>query len=183
MPNYRRASVPGGTWFFTLVTYQRHNILCNDDIRLALREAIQTVRTQHPFSVDAWILLPDHLHCIWTLPAGDRDFSIRWAKIKRFVTQHCRAAYPPQGPVMASKRRRNEGTLWQRRFWEHTVRDDQDLTHCLDYLHWNPVKHGYVNRVADWPYSTFHRFVNNGIYPQDWGGAVNQDADEKMFGE
>jgi len=183
MPNYRRASIPGGTWFFTLVSCQRRKILCNHDIRSALREAIRTVQTQQPFSVDAWILLPDHLHCIWTLPDGDRDFSIRWAKIKRLVTQRCGASYPPEGPVRASKRRRNEGMLWQRRFWEHAIRDDADLQRCLDYLHWNPVKHGYVDQVADWPYSTFHRFVKDGLYPRDWAGVANRDNDVKMFGE
>ena len=183
MPNYRRAQIAGGTWFFTVVSYQRRHILCNDDIRSALREAILTVRAQHPFSIDAWVLLPDHSHCIWTLPTADRDFSTRWAKIKREVTKRCGRLYPVEGLVQASKRRRNEGTLWQRRFWEHAIRDETDLKRCLDYVHWNPVKHGYAKRVADWPYSTFHRFVRDRLYPSDWGGGADQDIDPTVFGE
>jgi putative transposase len=227
MPDYRRAAVPGGTFFFTLVSHERRPILCDDAIRLALREAITTVKNKHPFTIDAWVLLPDHLHCIWTLPPGDDAFSIRWSMIKRFVTQQiagscggahgapyggrggsgahgapygvsqldCRVRrahhkYPNQihcsdgehsAPVSASRLRRREGSLWQRRFWEHQLRDQADLNRCLDYLHWNPVKHGHVSRVAEWPYSTFHRFVREGMYPKDWGGQGVDD--EGAFGE
>jgi putative transposase len=192
MPNYRRAIVPGGTFFFTVVTWQRRPVLCNPDLRAALREAITNVRGTHPVTIDAWVLLHDHLHCVWTLPDGDGDFAVRWAMIKRFVTR--RTGFSGGGAqsapyearphcVSRSRLKRHEGRLWQRRFWEHQVRDLADLKRCLDYLHWNPVKHGLVARVADWPYSTFHRWVNDGMYPVDWGGEVVRQIDGRDFGE
>jgi putative transposase len=183
MPNYRRAAVAGGSYFFTLVTYRRRRVLCNEDIRSALREAIRSVRAEHPFAIDAWVLLPDHVLCIWTLPVGDDDYPARWAKIKRFVTQRCGARYPNDARRAASNRRRNEGALWQRRYWEHLVRDPQDLNRCRDYVHWNPVRHGHVRRVRDWPYSTFHRFVRSGLYPLDWGGGDAPGMGGDGFGE
>ena len=186
MPSYRRAIVPGGTFFFTVVSWQRRPVLCNPDIRATLRAAITTVRKTHPFTVNAWVLLPDHLHCVWTLPDGDADFAVRWAMIKRFVTR--RIAAPGNGARSApyggdSRLKRHEGGLWQRRFWEHCIRDQRDLERCRDYLHWNPVKHGHVTRVVDWPYSTFHRWVNDGVYPVDWGGEVVRQIDGHRFGE
>lgn len=193
MPNYRRSFVPGGTYFFTLVTYQRQRILCDDIVRLALHEAIVTTRRKHPFKSDAWVLLHDHLHCILTLPDGDDDYSKRWSMIKRLVTQQVGGAHgAPYGdqtvgcasrtnPISASRKKRREGNIWQRRFWEHQVRDEQDLNRCRDYLHWNPVKHGLVSQVNDWPYSTFHRFVNDGIYERHWGGSGIKD--DSGFGE
>ena len=190
MPNYRRAIVPGGTFFFTVVSWQRRPVLCHPDIRATLRAAITTVREAYPFTINAWVLLPDHLHCVWTLPDGDADFAVRWAMIKRFVTRRAggsgdgarSAPYGGSAPCGgASRLRRHEGGLWQRRFWEHQVRDQSDLNRCLNYLHWNPVKHGHVDRVADWPYSTFHRFVRVGMYPKDW--SVQDVVDKGAFGE
>jgi putative transposase len=186
MPNYRRSIVPGGTFFFTLVSWQRRPVLCNPDIRASLREAITTVRAIHPFAVVAMVLLPDHLHCVWELPAGDSDFAVRWAMIKRFVTKRIAgsgngAHSAPYGS--ASRMRRHEGCLWQRRFWEHQVRDQPDLTRCLDYLHWNPVKDGYVRAVIDWPFSSFHRYVKQGYYPSGWGGPGVIDGGGGEFGE
>ena len=183
MPDYRRAVVPGATYFFTLVSYRRQPILCNEDVRSSLREAIRAVRGERTFEIDAWVLLPDHMHCIWRLPHGDSDYSGRWARIKRLVTKGCGERYYKPALMTSAKQRRRESTLWQRRFWEHMVRDEIDLNRCRDYLHWNPVKHGYVSRVSDWPYSTFHRFVNRGAYPDDWGGGDISDSDEKLFGE
>ena len=192
MPNYRRAIVPGGTFFFTVVSWQRRPVLCNPDIRAVLREAITTVRGTHPFMINAWVLLPDHLHCVWTLPDGDSDFAGRWAMIKRFVTRRTGfsgggAQSAPYGVrthcISGSRLKRHEGRLWQRRFWEHQVRDQADLKRCLDYLHWNPVKHGHVACVADWPYSTFQRWVNDGVYPVDWGGEVVPPINGRDFGE
>jgi putative transposase len=187
MPNYRRAIVPGGTFFFTVVSLQRRPVLCDPDIRAALREAITVVRETHPVSIKAWVLLPDHLHCVWTLPEGDADFSVRWAMIKRLVTQSVGAHSAPydrsEECVSASRLRRREGSLWQRRYWEHQVRDKLDLNRCLDYLHWNPVKHGYVRAVIDWPYSSFHRYVKQGLYPPDWGGSGFTAGHERGFGE
>jgi putative transposase len=180
MPNYRRAAVPGGTYFFTLTSYQRRNILCNDEVRIALRDSIRTTQAKHPFTIDAWVLMPDHLHCIWILPPGDDGYSIRWSMIKRLVTQ--RVGFTGGAPyVSASREKRREGHCWQRRFWEHWVRDENDLNRCRNYLHWNPVKHGHVSRVADWPYSTFHRFVREGMYTEDWGGQGIDDGGS--FGE
>jgi putative transposase len=239
MPNYRRAAIPGATYFFTVVSHQRQPILCDDAFRTALRAAITTVQNKYTFNINAWVLLPDHLHCIWTLPENDHAYSMRWSMIKRLVTQAVGAHGAPYGmsrhgiigahgapygmsrdgiigahgapyedsrlvgrvrhahhdhpvqihpehrvyhPYVSSSRlQRREGVIWQRRFWEHRARDQADLNRCLDYLHWNPVKHGYVTRVADWPYSTFHRFVREGIYPQDWGGQGM--VEDGAFGE
>lgn len=155
MPNYRRARVPGGSYFFTLVSHDRRPVLTGENVRVALREAVQAVRDEHPFFVEAWVLLPDHLHCIWRLPEGDADYSLRWAKIKR-LTRHRLG--------MSA-----EENLWQPRYWEHCIRDENDFARHIDYIHWNPVKHGLVRCAADWPYSTFHRFVAVGIYPGNWG--------------
>jgi len=157
MSNYRRARVPGGSYFFTLVSHERRPVLTGENIRTALREAVKTVRDEHPFFVEAWVLLPDHLHCIWQLPEDDADYSLRWAKIKRLVRHRL-------GMSAAEK-------LWQPRYWEHCIRDENDFARHVDYIHWNPVKHGLVRCAADWPYSTFHRFVAAGAYPQDWGVA------------
>jgi putative transposase len=181
MPNYRRAVVNGGTFFFTVVAYKRSPILCNGDIRQALREGIRVVRDERPFDIDACVLLPDHLHCVCTLPGGDSDFSTRWAMIKRFVSKKCGMSYKNQIVSTQSRRTRNEGLIWQRRFWEHSIRDRSDLTRCVDYVHWNPVKHGHVRRVVDWPYSTFHRYFRAGTYERNWGGATVIDDDG--FGE
>jgi putative transposase len=150
MPNYVRARVPGATYFFTVVSRDRRPVLTRPDVRAALRDAIQATRVRWPFAVDAWVLLPDHLHCLWTLPEADSDFSRRWSTIKRLTTQ------------------RLGGSVWQARFWEHVIRDEADLERHFDYIHWNPVKHANVRAAAQWPYSTFHRFVRRGIYPPDW---------------
>ena len=168
MPNYRRANLAGGTYFFTVNTLQRIPVLTEAPVREALREAIQHTRVTAPFDIDAWVLLPDHLHCIWTLPPEDVDFSMRWSKIKRYVSQKCGNTFGIEN-ISASRTKRHESGLWQRRFWEHQIRDDGDFTRHVDYIHWNPVKHGLVARAVDWPYSTFHRFVQHGVYSSDWG--------------
>ena len=169
MSHYRRAFVPGGTFFFTVVTYRRQPWLVEPDARAALRDALTRCRATRPFAVDAWVLMPDHLHAVWTLPPGDADYSTRCAQIKRTVSvllaDRKRADW-----VNDSKRSHRESTLWQRRFFEHTIRDDADFARCVDYAHSNPVKHGLVDRVADWPWSTFHRYVKSGVYPVDWMG-------------
>ena len=180
MADYRRARVAGGTFFFTVVTYDRQPLLTMDAVRTALGNAIHRARTTLPFQAEAWVLLPDHLHCIWTLPPGDTDFSARWAVIKRHVSQHC--AKDAAVSLSVSRRKRNERAFWQRRFWEHQIRDEADLTKHMDYIHWNPVKHGLVKSVKDWPYSTFHRHVGKGLYPLDWGG-VEIGGTEGEFGE
>lgn len=169
MSNYRRANTKGGTYFFTVVTYRRQNILCNETVRIALRNGLREVQQKHPFHIDGWVLLPDHLHCIWTLPTDDADFGIRWAMIKRFVTKQCGSELRREEWMSESKRRRKESTLWQRRFWEHQIRDEQDYEKHMYCLHYNPVKHGLVKQVKDWPYSTFHRYVHEGVYDENWG--------------
>ena len=178
MPNYRRVTSPGATYFFTVVTRSREPWLTNNDVREALREGIEQTRLRHPFTIDAWVLLPDHLHCIWTLPEGDSDFSIRWTQIKQHVSRKCAPRYVDPEKFNASQRKRGEAGFWQRRFWEHLIRDEIDYERHVDYIHWNPVKHDLVGRCIDWPYSTFHRFVKQGIYPMDW--AVSETIFEKL---
>jgi REP element-mobilizing transposase RayT len=117
--------------------------------------------------------LPDHLHCVWTLPDGDADFSNRWMKIKRAVSLACREEFYRDDWMTASKSRHRESTIWQRRFWEHQIRDENDFARHVDYIHHNPVKHGHVQHVSDWPYSTFHRYVREGLYSCDWAGVMN----------
>jgi putative transposase len=127
-----------------------------------------------PFESSAWVLLPDHLHTIWQLPENDGNYSLRWSLIKQEVTRRCGGADNVQ--LTGSRRRRREGMIWQRRFWEHTIRDDTDFRNHIDYIHFNPVKHGYVKRPSDWPYSTFHRFVQERIYPEDWAWSDNNSS-------
>ena len=170
MPNYLRART-GSVYFFTVVSFDRRPILCHPTIRSTLRRAIEDVRKVRPFSVDGWVLMPDHLHCIWTLPAGDADFSTRWSLIKRAVARFSADIALDPSLRNPSHRKRRESTIWQRRFWEHLIRDDVDLARHLDYIHYNPVKHGHVARPIDWPYSTIHRYVRSGVYPVDWSGA------------
>ena len=177
MPDYRRAFVPGGTFFFTVVTYRRQPWLVDADARAALHDAITRCRAARPFVVDAWVLLPDHLHAVWTLPPSDTDYSTRWSQIKRTVS--VLLAYRKRDDwINDSKRSHRESTLWQRRFYEHTVRDDAGFARCIDYVHSNPVKDGHVTRVADWPWSAFHRYVQSGVYPADWMGDTSEDFRE-----
>jgi putative transposase len=167
MPNYRRYRIPGGTCFFTVNLLQRRpNDLLVRHVEL-LRAVVREVRSRWPFHIDGWVVLPDHLHCIWTLPDGDTDFTTRWRLIKAGFARQL-AAVEGRSRV---RRGRGERGIWQRRFWEHAIRDERDFAAHMDYLHFNPVKHGYVGRVADWPYSSFGRCVTQGIYPVNWGGA------------
>ena len=164
MVRYRRNFVAGGTYFFTATLVDRRSRALIDHIG-ALRAAVRATRGAHPFAIDAVVVLPDHLHIVMTLPADDADFSNRLSLIKRrFTTAAARAGVPiPRHP-------NGEHALWQRRFWEHTIRDDRDFERHVDYIHFNPVKHGYVTRVADWPHSSFHRYVERGVLAEDWGG-------------
>jgi putative transposase len=170
MPNYQRNLVPGGTFFFTVVVHQRHPIFHSAVARKLLRNAIQSVRTDRPFQLCAVCLLPDHIHTVWILPPGDSDYSTRWRKIKEGFTTPWLEQGGWEGEVSKSRRARGERGVWQRRYWEHTVRDDDDLRRCVDYTHWNPRKHGLVSRIRDWPYSSFFRFASAGEYEIDWGG-------------
>ena len=172
MSRYRRADTPGGTYFFTVVTYRRRTILTAPESRAILREVIDRVKQRHPFTIDAWVLLPEHLHCIWTLPPGDKDYSKRWGMIKAGFSKQAKDLFHHDEWMNASKTRRREVTIWQRRFWEHQIRDEEDYQKHMDYLYFNPVKHGLVKHVNDWPYSTFHRYMKKGVYPEDWCGVV-----------
>lgn len=165
---YRRLYVQGVCYFFTVVTYQRRPILTNPDIWQTLKTAFKNEQQKNPFEIEALVILPDHLHTIWKLPENDADYSKRWNNIKRYVSFHCGENYAlPRSKTQISKR---QSTIWQPRFWEHCIRDDDDFYKHLDYIHYNPVKHGYVKNVADWRHSTFHRYVKEKIYPIDWGG-------------
>lgn len=177
MSYYRRPQTPGATWFFTVNTYRRQPILTHPDVITALRAAMQNVRHQHPIKIDAMVILPDHLHIIWTLPPGDTNFAIRWSLIKRQVSQASRHLVGQT--QSASRTKRREIDFWQRRYWEHQIRNDADFSRHVDYIHYNPVKHGHVERLMDWPYSTFHRYVRLGVYPADWaGGGVDALVDD-----
>ena len=165
MSRFRRARVPGASYFFTVVLADRRSDLLTRHVDL-LRETVRVTRLRHPFHIDAWVTLPDHLHCIWTLPEGDANFALRWKVIKFGFSKRL-----PVGEVRtATQRARGERGIWQRRYWEHLIRDEQDYQRHVEYIHFNPVKHGHVGAVKDWPYSSFHRAVREGLYPQDWGG-------------
>ena len=169
MPNYRRPQIAGGTYFITQVTYQREPWLCRDVGRKALREAILKVRENHPFSIDAFVLLPDHFHCLWTLPPGDADFSMRLRLIKTHVTKHDGQALRINREVSRSRQKRGEHNLWQRRFWEHVIRAERDFALHCDYIHTNPVRHGLCETPQSWQFLSIHRFIAQGVYPPDWG--------------
>ena len=169
MSRYRRSLAEGATYFFTVNTYRRKKLLTHPDVRTTLHEAIERVREQMPFTIDAWVLLPDHLHAIWTLPKDDAAYGKRWGMIKAQVSRGCAHLTDGNTTRSASRIERHERDFWQRRFWEHQIRDERDFERHADYVHYNPLKHGLVTQVSQWPYSTFHRYVKNGVVPQDWG--------------
>ena len=166
MVDYRRNRVPGGTYFFTVNLLDRRSCLLVEHIDW-LREAVRAVKCRRPFQIDAWVVLPDHLHAVWTLPEGDADYSGRWRSIKIAFAK----GLPKTERRSAVRLNKGERGIWQRRFWEHTIRDDADYAAHVDYVHVNPLKHGLVERLADWPYSSFHRAVARGVYHQDWAAA------------
>jgi len=176
MPNYRRWFVPGGTYFFTVVTDGRQHILTADLARPLLHEAFQAELIRTPFDLTAIVLLPDHIHTIWTLPEGDSAYPLRWKRIKECFTRDYLAAGGSESgrSMRAPGRGRN---VWQPRYWEHVVRDEDDFKRCLDYIHWNPVKHGLVKRVRDYPWSSFFKWVERGEYDLNWGEGEVRDID------
>ena len=171
MPDYRRAWHPGGTYFFTVNLLERHgNDLLTRHIDL-LRDTVRSVRDRHPFVIHGWVVLPDHLHCVIELPSGDANFPLRWRLIKmNFSKALLRTKLRSKVRV-----KRGERGIWQRRYWEHLIRDEADFRAHRDYVHINPVKHGLVERAVDWPYSTFHRLVDQDAYPVDWAGDAAAD--------
>ena len=154
MTAYRRNFIPGGCFFFTVNLADRRLRLLTEHVD-ALRSAFRETHQRHPFTTDAVVVLPDHLHAVWTLPEGDRDFATRWRLIKSTFSRN----FAVGEPISASRAAKGERGIWQRRYWEHTIRDENDLARHIDYVHINPMKHGLVERVGDWPYSSFHRMV------------------------
>lgn len=166
MPNYRRAWAPGGTWFFTVNLMQRHgNDLLVRHIDV-LRAAVAETQRLNPFTIHGFVILPDHLHAVLELPQGESDFALRWRRIKALFSK----SLPNTEIRSESRLRRGERGIWQRRYWEHLIRDAADYRAHMDYVHVNPLKHGLVTRVQDWPYSTFHKYVETGVYPLSWCG-------------
>jgi len=173
MPDYRRSHVPGAAYFFTLVTHERRILFDSAISRQLLRDAIEAVRREMPFSIDGFVLLHDHLHTLWTLPNGDSDYSARRGKIKKHFTQSFLNAGGTDNVVSESKIAHRRRGIWQRRFWEHVIRDDDDYNRHLIYIHFNPVKHGYVACPHAWPFSSFHRHVELGNFAPDWSCGCN----------
>jgi len=171
MTNYRRIYTPGASWFFTVNLLKRqNNPLLIENIKV-LRSTFSEVKAKHPFRVDAVVILPDHLHCIWTLPEGGTNYSTRWNLLKGKFSRSL-----AKGEQLSNSRiKRRERGIWQRRFWEHMLRNEEDFNRHLDYIHWNPVKHGYVSNVMDWPHSSFHKYVKMGWYLENWGSQVEFD--------
>ncbi len=176
MVAYRRNFIPGASYFFTVTLRDRSSSILVDYID-ELREAVRSVKLERPFDIDAIVVMPEHLHSVWTLPTGDAEYSIRWREIKsRFSRKLPRGEFRSAG--LAHK---GERGIWQSRFWEHTLRDQTDMESHIDYIHYNPVKHGYVDNVVDWPYSSFHRHVRQGKYLLDWAGTA--ECEEENYGE
>ena len=168
MPNYRRSKIAGGFYFFTVALADRQSTLLTENIGL-LRQAYARANQLHPFETTAICVLPEHIHAIWQLPPNDARFDLRWRIIKSNFSRHFEASSQRN----TSKVQRREKGIWQRRYWEHQIRNERDLNQHIDYIHANPVKHGYASQVKDWPYSSFHRYVRAGILPIDWMGTID----------
>ena len=164
MTEYRRARVAGASYFFTVNLAERHGAPLLVQHVQALREVTQAVRLKHPFEIIAAVVLPDHLHAIWRLPEGDADYAKRWSLIKSSFSRRL----PSTERISASRATRRERGIWQRRYWEHLLRDDEDLRRHVEYIHYNHVKHGHVASPVEWPHSSFHRYVRQSVYPSDW---------------
>jgi putative transposase len=176
MSTYRRAKIEGSLFFFTVTLADRSSDLLVREVD-RLRRAYRDATSKQPFETEAICILPDHIHAIWSLPEGDSDFASRWMRIKASFSR----GLPASTTRSASKVAKREKGIWQRRYWEHTIRDDADFERHVDYIHHNPMKHGLVSRVADWPFSSFHRYVERGILPMDWGGDLTEATGQ--FGE
>ena len=173
MTDYRRNFLPGGSYFFTVNLAERRLALLTERIDV-LRAAFRRIRAWHRFTIEAAVILPDHLHMIRTLLEGDPDFPLRWRLIKSAFSRRL----PGGEPISASRAAKGERGVWQRRYWEHALRDENDFVRHLDYIHFNPVKHGHAIRPRDWPYSSFRRWVRLGAYPLDWAA----DPGNEMIG-
>ena len=169
MPNYRRANIPGGTFFFTVKTERNAPIFRNEFAVKILGEVIRETKLLWQFEINAIVLLPDHLHAIWTLPDGDAAFSKRWGWLKKEFTKRYLKHNGLEQPTSKSRVKNRRRGVWQRYFWEHVIQDEKDFQAHFDYIHWNPVKHGYVKCPIDWQHSSFHRWVAKGVYEKNWG--------------
>jgi putative transposase len=176
MSRYRRVKIAGGMFFFTVALADRSNDLLVREVD-RLRRSYKRMQERLPFETVAICILPDHLHAVWQLPNGDGDYASRWSLLKSAFSR----GLPPRPERSSSKIAKREKGIWQRRYWEHAVRDDRDFERHVDYIHYNPVKHGLVTRVVDWPHSSFHRYVEQGILPADWAGDAKHDMGD--FGE
>lgn len=176
MVHYRRNLVAGGTYFFTITLQDRRSSFLIDHID-ALRSALRQIRGDRPFVIDAIVVLPEHFHMMRTLPSHDADYSGRMCAIKSRFTQSL-----VRRDAAIRRNEKGEYNLWQRRFWEHTIRGDDDYQRHVDYIHYNPVKHGYVEKVCDWQYSSFHRYVRKGFLPIEWAGE-SAAFEKNAFGE
>ncbi len=181
MPDYRRWFRGGGTYFFTVVTFNRRKIFCHSHARGSLHRAIAEVRALRPFEILGVVLLPDHCHCIWKMAPDNDDFSVRWGMIKRRFTKFWLACGGQDVPVSGSRTKRGERGVWQRRFWEHLIRDQQDFARHMDYIHYNPVKHGHAKCPHQWKHSSFHRWVKEGVYRPDWLCQCRENSDPPDF--
>jgi putative transposase len=170
MPNCRRTRIAGGTYFFTVVTFRRLPLLASSSAISVLQNSLEAVKARHPFAVESMVIMPDHLHCIWTLPDGDHDFSTRWRLVKAGFSRACQGS--PVERIPSPLLRKGEKGIWQQKFWEHCIRDDADFNAHCDYIHYNPVKHGLARSPSDWPHSTFGLFVRAGLYSCDWGDDI-----------
>ncbi len=174
MPDYRRARVPGGTYFFTLVTHYRQPVFESAVARSLLGDCCREAAQRWPHVVDAIVLLPDHLHAMWTLPRGDDRYSVRWAWIKKEFSKRWLSRGGEEFAVSDGRSREGRRGVWQARFWEHTIADEGDFERHFDYIHYNPVKHGHVPCPRDWPASSIHRWIGAGVYPVDWACSASQ---------
>jgi putative transposase len=183
MPEYRRVFQKGGVYFLTLVTYKRQDIFSSFEARKILHAAIDHVQKYHPFTILAYCVVPNHIHFLWELPENDADYSMRISQIKRrFSIRYSEKIIDPI-PKSTSQKKRRELTIWQRRFYEHFIRDEEDLNRHIDYIHYNPVHHGYVASVCDWADSSFYDYVNQGYYDLLWGNEYDIDEKRYQFGE
>ena len=177
MVNYRRNFIPGAVYFFTVNLKNRKSNLLVEQVAL-LKYAMKTVKQKHPFKILAFVIMPEHLHMIWELPENDSDYSLRWKKIKASFSKSV-----SRSGVLLHKNRYNEYDLWQRRFWEHTLIDESDLENHINYIHFNPIKHGLVSDLNDWPNSSFHSYVQNRVIPKSWGSSEPRNIDGISYGE
>jgi putative transposase len=183
MTNYRRSNFPGGYYFFTVVTHKRAKFLTSELALQCLRTSFLEIKEKRPFEIIASCLLPDHIHCIWKLPDGDNDFSYRWSAIKAGFTRKFLSRGGLEGYQAISRQRKRERGLWQRRFWEHQIKDEADLQKHVDYIHYNPIKHGLAKQVEQWPWSTFHKYYQAGIYSKKDLVKDGAQIDDVLAGE